>query len=63
MIKRVGKDLIDGDIVELNQNSEPLFLYHNGRLNEITNQEYNHITKVPHKDRDWNLYNFRKDNK
>jgi len=41
MIKRIKADLVEGDIVELAGISEPLYIFHGGRLTEITPMEYN----------------------
>lgn len=47
MVKRVGNGIIDGDIIEFNQKSEPLYLYANGKLYEISPREYNELINVP----------------
>lgn len=53
MIKRVGEGFEEGDIIEFNKQSEPLYIYHNGELVKITPQEYNLCTVNVPKER-WN---------
>lgn len=60
MIKKVGKGIKNGDIIEFNQNSEPLFLYHDGDLIKLTPAEYNHLIVVTPEERYWELKKFRK---
>ena len=49
MIKRIGENINEGDIIEFNHQSEPLYIYHDGKLEVITPREYNICTvKLPH---------------
>lgn len=43
MINRVGKGFVEGDIIEFNEQSEPLYLYTRGELVKITPQELNEL--------------------
>lgn len=58
-IKRVGKGFSDGDIIEFNEVSEPLYLYSNGKLFEITPQEYSIMISTEKSMRGYELSNFR----
>ena len=57
MIKRIGiNDKIEeGDIIEICNHSEPLYLYSNGRLFEITPCEYNILNTTDKSERGWVL--------
>lgn len=45
MIKRIGKNkrIEEGDFIEITGYREPLYLFHDGKLNEITPQEFNYL--------------------
>ena len=58
-INRVGKGFSDGDIIEFNEQSEPLYLYSQSRLFEITPQEYNIMVTTEKSQRGWELSCFR----
>jgi len=46
MIKKVGENFKDGDIIEFNKVSEPLYLYTDGQLFKIAPWEYNELILV-----------------
>lgn len=44
MIKRIGNGKVEeGDFVEIAGYSEPLYLFHDGKLIEITPREFNYL--------------------
>jgi hypothetical protein len=46
MIKRIDEGFEDGDIIEFNKVSEPLYLYTDGLLYKIAPWEYNELIRV-----------------
>lgn len=40
MIKKIKFDFSEGDVIEFNNQSEPLYIYHHGVLKQIYNHEY-----------------------
>lgn len=51
MIKRVYFDAKEGDIIEINRISEPLYIYHNGEISPINPLEYNICVETPPEER------------
>lgn len=47
MIKRIKFDFSEGDVIEFNNQSEPLYIFHHGVLERINNHEYCICMKNP----------------